>query len=95
MSRILAKLSLLHAVMIIYLISKFIAFNSNKQNQNRSGHVRKNLCMVLSPHFKAGPKDFGLDFIREKLIKNQIKAGFEQLFWPQEVHLSLCLNIFV
>lgn len=51
--------------------------------------------MVLSPHFKAGPTDFGMDFIREKLIKNQIKGAFEQFFWPQEVHLSLCLNIFV
>ena len=77
MSRILAKLSLLHSVMIIYLISKFIAFNSNKQNQNGSGHVRRNLCMVLSPHFKAAPRDFGMDFIREKLIKNQIKGAFE------------------
>ena len=51
--------------------------------------------MVLSPHFKAGPTDFGMDFIREKLIKNQIKGAFEKFFWPQEVHLSLCLNIFV
>ena len=49
----------------------------------------------LSPHFKARPIDFGMDFIREKLIKNQIKGTFEQLFWLQEVHLSLCLNIFV
>ena len=95
MSRILAKLSLLHSVMIIYLISKFIAFNSNKQNQNRSGHVRSNLCIVFSLHFKAGPTDFGIDFIREKLIKNKIKGAFEQCFWPQEVHLSSCLNIFV
>ena len=51
--------------------------------------------MVLSPHFKAGPTDFGMDFIRKKLIKNQIKETFEQFFWLQEVHLSLCLNISV
>ena len=88
MSRILAKFSLLHSMMLIYLISKFISFN-------RSGHLRRNLCMVLSPHFKAGPTDFGMDFIRKKLIKNQIKETFEQFFWLQEVHLSLCLNISV
>ena len=47
------------------------------------------------PSFKAGPTDFGMDFIRKKLIKNQIKEIFEQFFWLQEVHLSLCLNISV
>ena len=58
------------------------------------------IYMVLSQPPILGSKDFGTDFKRGELIKNQIIGGLEilrkraQISWLKEFNFSLFLNIF-